>query len=107
MRVEREKQKKQEKFYRGPRLECERWLWWLELGDGVPFAHGEDPASASIGEVKQTLTIRDDHHRLPMEESECHRWEHSRSARTSRVTGETSRAGMRRKTRIAAGGLGG
>ena len=27
--------KKQEKFYRGPRLECERWLWWLELGDGV------------------------------------------------------------------------
>ena len=73
--------KKQEKFYRGPRLECEWWLWWLELGDGVPFAHGEDPASASIGEVKQTLTIRDDHHRLPMEESECHRWEHSRNRR--------------------------
>ena len=40
--------KKQEKFYRGPRLECERWLWWLELGDGVPFAPGGDPAGKTI-----------------------------------------------------------
>ena len=40
--------KKQEKFYRGPRLECERWLWWLELGDGVPFAPGGDPAGKTM-----------------------------------------------------------
>ena len=49
VRVERERNKKrQEKFYRGPRLECERWLWWLELGDGVPFAPGGDPAGKTM-----------------------------------------------------------
>ena len=41
----REKQKnKTREIYRGPRLECERWLWRLELGDGVLFAPGGDPA---------------------------------------------------------------